>query len=179
MWDGNRNCCLWGLTPSCTNHRMVSVPMSLQSGRELKIHESRQEKATITRASKRHPGSFPCSWKRHPHSNDTDILHSLRNRHWTLRCSPERLTLCLHLHKRPTEDRRQRLSSGSTQEASGPVESPMGHRLPPSSTQMATSRHTQLCLPQNRQLLTAVCCLLLLMYTLTARRRNGVQGRKH
>lgn len=176
MWGGNRNCCLWGLTPSCRIRRTVSVPMSLQSGRELKIHESRREKANITRASKCHPGSFPCSWKRHPHSGDTDI-HSLRNRHWTLRRSPERLTLSLQLHKRPTEDRRRGLGSGSAQEASGPVESPMGYSLPP-SCQRATSRCTQFCLPQNRQLLIVVCCLLVLMYTLTERSRNGVQGRK-
>lgn len=170
MWDGN----LWGLTPSCRNHGTASVPRSLQSGRELKIHESRQEKATITQARKRHLDSFPCSWKRYPHSNDTDI-HSLRNRLWTLRRSPERLTLSLHLHKRPTEDRRQGLGSGSTQEASGPVESPMGYSLPPSCTQTATSRYTQLRLPQNRQLLIAVCCLLVLMYTWTERSRNSVQ----
>lgn len=183
MWDGNQNCCLWGLTPSCRIRRMVSVPMSLQSGWELKIHESRREKATITQASKCHPGSFPCSWKRHPHSGDTDI-HSLRNRHWTLRHLPERLTLSLQLPKRPTEDRRRGLGSGSTQEARCPyfflllTSVSMRHSLPP-SCQTATSRCTQFCLSQNRQLLIAVCCLLVLMYTLTERSRNGVQGGKN
>lgn len=61
----------------------------------------------------------------HSHPNVTGI-HSLRNRQWNLASSPGKLA-SLRLPENSTEGWRHGLvSGGSTREASGPAESPVG-----------------------------------------------------